>query len=84
MARQLNRRLKNYLPSITWSSLAIADDIQAAAHVDAANCQHSWNPALAVGDFQGGGLCVADEDGDAEFEAPSGLARFVFRDNGTL
>ena len=56
--------LRAYAPQMTWSSIAIAHNVQASDHVDAANCPHSWNMTIALGDFQGGGLLVEDRRGN--------------------
>ncbi|OLP93135.1 hypothetical protein AK812_SmicGene25005 [Symbiodinium microadriaticum] len=60
---ELNRCLREYAPQMTWSSIAIAHNVQASDHVDAANCPRSWNMTIALGDFQGGGLLVEDSCG---------------------
>ena len=61
---ELNSCLRAYAPQMTWSSIAIAHNVQASDHVDAANCPHSWNMTIALGNFQGGGLLVEDRCGN--------------------
>ena len=75
LVKRLNSWLRQCMPDMTWSSIAVAHNVLAAAHADVANCPNSWNATLALGSFKGGGLSVADNQGAAWIDLPDHAVR---------
>ena len=68
----LNAWLVSLFPGQCWSSVAVSHNHVAVSHADSANLPGSSNCTVSLGSFRGGGLWLADEQGDCEMRDPEG------------